>query len=72
MASFIIWLLSFTERGPLPIGYKIGWVAAAAVESNRGLLVVSRGHFSDNDCVSVASRAVEGRSTRCVPRSLFR
>ena len=39
---------------------------------DRGLLVASRGHFSDNDCVSVASRAVWGQSTSCVPRSLFR
>jgi len=28
-----------------------------------GLLFTSRGHFSDNGCVSVASRAAEGQST---------
>ena len=30
---------------------------------HRGLLVASPGHFSDNGCVSVASRAAEGHST---------
>jgi hypothetical protein len=29
---------------------------------HRGLLVASRCHFSDNGCVSVASRAAEGQS----------
>jgi len=29
-----------------------------AVMSSRGLLVAYRGHFSDNGCVSVASRVV--------------
>jgi hypothetical protein len=35
-------------------------------------MVASRGLFSDNGCVSVASRVVEGRSICCVPRSVFR
>jgi len=38
----------------------------------RGLLVASRGHFSDNGCVSGASQAAEGQSISCVPRSVFR
>jgi len=39
----------------------------------RGLLVASsRSHFSEKACVSVASRAVWGQSTSCVPWSLCR
>jgi hypothetical protein len=37
---------------------------------NRGLLVASRGHFSDKDCVSVASQAAEVQCISRVPRSV--
>lgn len=39
------------QRAFLQAGKNLGWTA-------RGLLVASRGHFSDNGCLSVAPRAV--------------
>ena len=35
----------------------------------RGLLVASRGHLSNNGCISFASRAAESQSFCCVPQS---
>jgi len=34
----------------------------------RGLLVPSRGHFSDNGCVSIASQTTEAQSISFVPQ----
>jgi len=42
------------------------------MSSPRGLLVASRGHFSDNGCISVTSHATEGQGVSCVPRPVFR
>jgi hypothetical protein len=55
------------QRGARLTTARIGWCTWY-----RRVQVASRGDFSEKGSVSVASRDTDGRSTSCVPRSLFR
>jgi len=49
------------KKGPSPFTVVKHHISEGENTGYRGLLVASRGHFTDNGCVSVASRAVRVR-----------